>query len=510
MTVELCATDVGELASTLSSKWSALGATIAYINADQQHAHIPEDAYDDRSTLEEFLLRALQTRQVVSFEVGCGGLAVAIPLSWLNVCTGAIACFFPAGDSNGTGALLDVFIDNVQCHQRLSGCEAELTSMSEQLAQSYEEISLVYKIGRELKVTESPEEFFEHFAAELTDIIQAGTITILVRPPDTDDSMLFLAGNESLGDVRLEAVARYLMRHCGARTAPLIMTDLSAHPALARIIGHGDSSMVVVPLRTNEKVMGVIVAMDKTSGDTFDSTDAKLLNSIAEQTATFFDNRFLIQDLNELLIAMLTSLVNAIDAKDPYTSGHSQRVAVVAQAIAESLSLSAKQITESYLAGLLHDVGKIGIADSVLAKPGRLNAQEYGKVKQHPIIGAKIVGGVKQLRSIIPGILCHHERHDGSGYPEGLRDDQIPLLGSIVALADCFDAVTSDRTYREALSFEQARDDIVNSTLPGFSPEVVDALERCSLDELKTKLQDVSSRKDPDKGGSPVNWLHMA
>jgi len=234
--------------------------------------------------------------------------------------------------------------------------------------------------------------------------------------------------------------------------------------------------------------VGIIVALDKIGGGTFDSADAKLLNAIAEQTAAFLQNRFLIEDLNELLIAVLTSLVNTIDAKDPYTSGHSQRVALLARHIAQALELSEQETTEVYLAGLLHDIGKIGVEDAILAKPGTLTVEEYEKIKQHPVTGARIISGIKQLRRIVPGVLYHHERYDGSGYPEGLREDQIPQMGTIIALADCLDAMTSDRTYRKAFDFDQALSMITDPSCQAFSPVVVQALTRCSPEQLRDQL----------------------
>jgi len=153
-------------------------------------------------------------------------------------------------------------------------------------------------------------------------------------------------------------------------------------------------------------------------------------------------------------------LTSSIDAKDKYTHGHSERVAFISRWIAERLSgqesLEEEKIHEIYLAGLLHDIGKIGIDETVLRKKGRLTEEEYSRIKVHPSIGAGILREIKQMRDIVPGVLSHHERVDGKGYPNGLVGDQIPLTGKIVGLADCFDAMTSKRTYRDAMTVEQA------------------------------------------------------
>jgi putative two-component system response regulator len=178
----------------------------------------------------------------------------------------------------------------------------------------------------------------------------------------------------------------------------------------------------------------------------------------------FVENGRLFNDLKELFVGSLKALTNSIDAKDEYTRGHSERVALIARWIAERVAerepLEDEQIHKIYLAGLLHDIGKIGIDENVLRKNGKLTPEERACICRHPAIGAGILRGIKQMRDIVPGVLCHHERVDGRGYPEGLTGDEIPLTGKIVGLADSFDAMTSRRTYRDAMSVEHALDEI--------------------------------------------------
>jgi HD-GYP domain-containing protein (c-di-GMP phosphodiesterase class II) len=204
----------------------------------------------------------------------------------------------------------------------------------------------------------------------------------------------------------------------------------------------------------------MLVAVNRLDKPDFDSTDAKLFTSVANECAVFVDNNRLFKDLKELFIGSLKALTRSIDAKDRYTRGHSERVAFISKWIAEHLAqteeFDGEQAHKIYLAGLLHDIGKIGIDEKVLCKAGRLTTRERNRLRMHPAIGANILGGIKQMRDIIPGVLCHHERIDGKGYPNGLKGDQIPLMGKIVGLADCFDAMTSDRTYHDALSVEEA------------------------------------------------------
>ena len=207
-------------------------------------------------------------------------------------------------------------------------------------------------------------------------------------------------------------------------------------------------------------IAGLMVAINRLDKPDFDSTDIKLFNSVANGCAVFIENGKLFRDIKELFVGSLKALTNSIDAKDRYTRGHSERVAFVSKWIAEKLAqqgqLEEDQVHKVYLAGLLHDIGKVGIDERILRKEGRLTKQELDHIKKHPSIGASILGEIKQMSDIVPGVLYHHERMDGKGYPNGLVCEQIPAIGKIVQLADCFDAMTSKRTYRGAMTVEEA------------------------------------------------------
>jgi HD-GYP domain-containing protein (c-di-GMP phosphodiesterase class II) len=237
--------------------------------------------------------------------------------------------------------------------------------------------------------------------------------------------------------------------------------------------------------------MGLMVAVNRIGKQDFDSTDVKLFNSVAGGCAVFIENGRLFNDLKELFIGSLKALTSSIDAKDRYTHGHSERVAFISRWIAERLSeqeqLEEEQIHRIYLAGLLHDVGKIGIAETVLRKKGKLTDQEFDCIRKHPSIGAGILREIKQMRDIVPGVLCHHERIDGKGYPNGLVGEQIPLTGKIVGLADSFDAMTSKRTYRDAMTVEQALAEIEKELGKQFD----ERLGRLFLDSDVYKLWDI-------------------
>ena len=178
------------------------------------------------------------------------------------------------------------------------------------------------------------------------------------------------------------------------------------------------------------------------------------MNSIATILGTNLRNIELYQQHNDLLLSFVRSLVSTLDAKDPYTRGHSERVALVAKRLGKELGLPEEDLRDIYLSGLLHDIGKIGVDDRILRKPGRLTTEEFHEIQEHPIIGFDIVKKFNNLHRVLPGVRNHHENYNGTGYPDGLQGEDIPLMARILAVADSYDAMGSDRPYRGSLSLE--------------------------------------------------------
>src|SRR5437870_9199760 len=170
---------------------------------------------------------------------------------------------------------------------------------------------------------------------------------------------------------------------------------------------------------------------------------------------------------------MLSTLSRAIEARDPYTRGHSARVTAIAEAIARRLGWDEERLELLHVGGPLHDIGKLGISDEVLTKPGRLDEHELAQIREHPKLGARILLRVAALRGALPYVLYHHERWDGNGYPTGRAGEQIPLEARVLAVADAFDAMTSDRPYRRALDHEAAVPEVARCSGTQFDPGVV-------------------------------------
>lgn len=232
----------------------------------------------------------------------------------------------------------------------------------------------------------------------------------------------------------------------------------------------GIKELAIVPVSTNFAQIGWLLAINRSDRQTAMSAEvgwklsqyelgtreASLLTTAAAMLASHANNVALLEERENLLVSVVRSLVSAIDSRDPYTCGHSERVALYARRLAQEVGLDEDACEKIYLTGLLHDLGKIGISDSVLKKCGPLTEDEFDEIKRHPDLGWAILHELEQFEYVLPGVLYHHERYDGKGYPDNLRGEETPLEGRLLAVVDSFDAMTSDRPYRAGMPIEKA------------------------------------------------------
>jgi HD-GYP domain-containing protein (c-di-GMP phosphodiesterase class II) len=231
-------------------------------------------------------------------------------------------------------------------------------------------------------------------------------------------------------------------------------------------------SILAVPLFVKGKIIGVAEVLNKKGNRKFNQDDLEMYSALGNQIAIAIENASLYMELDELFLSSIRAIVEAIDAKDPYTKGHSARVVEYSLLIGNGLDLDKETTKELEVSAILHDVGKIGIPDRILTKPGRLNDEEFGYMKKHPEFGAEIVEPIGKLKKLMPNILHHHERYDGNGYPSGLKAKKIPLFARIIAIADSFDAMTSDRPYRPRLNIEIAFKELKDNSGTQFDPRL--------------------------------------
>ncbi|MGC8837886.1 MAG: HD domain-containing phosphohydrolase [Anaerolineae bacterium] len=249
--------------------------------------------------------------------------------------------------------------------------------------------------------------------------------------------------------------------------------------------GQGLRSALVFPLEREGELLGLL-GVGGQDPEVFTESHRRVLSTLTSSVAVALSNAETYHELRELNIQTIAALVNTVEARDPYTRGHSERVGWYAAAIARKLGLPTAQVEACQVGGLLHDIGKIGIRDAILYKPGQLTDDEHESMAEHPAIGARIVSGVARLAHIVPIIHAHQERYDGSGYPRGLKGEEIPLEARIVAVADAFEAMTAARPYKPPIPVEDALRVLQVGAGTRWDPRVVDALVQVVHEERES------------------------
>ncbi len=230
---------------------------------------------------------------------------------------------------------------------------------------------------------------------------------------------------------------------------------------------------MIAGLRIGDKKMGsMVLDIDKKSNRKFNKDDMKLMNAFSNVASAFLGMQQYMIWQGKFQKELILSMIQILELHDPYTKGHSENVANISAALAEKLGYSKERIQKIYWAGLVHDIGKILIPNSLLSKPGKLSGEEFEQLKKHPEYGAKVLESSQELKEIVTIVRYHHERWDGNGYPEGLSGTRIPEESRILAIADAFDAITSDRPYRGSMSWEFAINEIHTYSGKQFDPEI--------------------------------------
>ena len=382
--------------------------------------------------------------------------------------------------------------------------KAILLEASEQRGQRLETL---ISIIQEISSTLDRDQLLNSIIESARELLNAEASSLFLLDEETGDLILSIARNinqTSLPRIRIPA-GQGIIGHVVETGETVLVSDANTderhYDGVDQTTGLETRSILAVPLRTptivlgqergttESKIIGGLEAINKIEG-TFNQEDIQLLNALADQAAGVLLLARLYADANELFFDTIQAITTAIDAKDPYTRGHSQRVSDFSTIMAQELNLPTETIHHIRVGGLLHDVGKIGVPDSILTKPGRLTDDEFEKMKEHPAIGANIMGRVRTLQAELPALAEHHERMDGNGYPVGLTDEKISLVGRIVAVADVFDALTSDRPYRKALSAEEALEILHSDRGTHLDSQCVDAMLNAYLKgKIKTQKE---------------------
>jgi putative nucleotidyltransferase with HDIG domain len=276
-------------------------------------------------------------------------------------------------------------------------------------------------------------------------------------------------------------------------------TGISGHPLPVSIVNSFDIGtgqglhVVVVAIQRQSSQLGRMIAIRNACDREFGTVEADLMKSTSLMLGVHLINQRQYLELQQMFAGMIHSLASALDAKDTYTRGHSSRVADLSVELSKRLGYDSEAVARIRMGGILHDIGKIGVDDSVLRKPGRLTEEEFDQIKKHPMIGYEILKGIRQFAPILPIVRNHHESWDGRGYPDQLAGDKIPRDAQIVAVADSFDAMTSDRPYRRGMSLEKVVDIFKHGRGSQWAADVVDVLLSAPDVMIQFALRDIES-----------------
>ena len=404
-----------------------------------------------------------------------------------------LAAGLPVLEADQLEALGRILIHQMQSLHEQSLTHTEITDLTTHLAQSYEELNLIYRVSSCMNAQVGPVNHLEQICHELAAATDIESVAAILEPSHDQDGQprVLRSGPLAASDEELLRLYQQVRGNAETPNSPRVFNHVrgNAEFAWAESWLH---QFAFYSLSRKHRVFGGILAINRADGQDLGSGEIQLLSAVADRSAAFLEAIWLYDDLEHLFLGMLHALVSSIDAKDPYTCGHSQRVAWLSRHLAGLAGLDQEKCQRVYLSGLLHDIGKIGVAEAVLRKTGRLTNQEFDEIKRHPGIGARILENVLHVEDIIPGVLYHHERLDGRGYPSGLKGSAVPFLGRVIGLADCFDAMTTNRTYRPAQLIEVAAAEIRRCAGTQFDPELAELMLQQDLRALHARMTEFS------------------
>jgi GAF domain-containing protein len=362
----------------------------------------------------------------------------------------------------------------------------DVDTMAQHIAENYEELNCVFDIIHDLPSL-TKFDFLGNGASVLQStagLFGAHRAYMILQEEEEDECVVLL----SWSGRDVERKTCRIDELAGTPWSSCFETGIAINAATEGDLPEGvslDGERVELPLlgvrlEADGKPIGAVCFSGKTVTNYYSSTEAKLITTIAAHTASQLSNYRLFQDVREMFLNALTALSNAIESRDEYTQGHIERVTEYSLEIAREVGLEPEHIELLRIAAMMHDLGKIGIPDNVLLKEGKLTDEEFQLMTTHTLIGPKILKGIKQLEPLIPWIQGHHERQDGNGYPLGLKGKEIPLEAQIISVADAFDAMTSNRPYRGALSPQVATERLLEGIGTQFSGDLVNAFLKTS------------------------------
>lgn len=403
-----------------------------------------------------------------------------------------------------------LFVKNLMLAKEVEGKE-RIEKLNSELLYKIEELNVLNRILSDFTALRESTDVFKQLVDMAIDIVNADASCFYLVNEDASEPLpIATAGSHWLSEKASELFGNTPSEN-GTILAPV---DLKIQNLISEVIkddqpmiiaannGGGKrlakqfQSFMMVPLKIREKILGVLMATIYQENRRFDEKDLYYLDFMSKKASTGIENLALYENIYNNLLSTLYAFVKAIEARDPYTKQHSSRVTLFALTLAKAMGCSLEDQEVLNVAGLLHDIGKIGIRDEILLKPGRLDAEEYRIIQQHPVIGYEIMGQMglwTREKQIVRG---HHERFDGNGYPDKLASHEIPLLARILSVADVYDAIASDRAYRERMPEEKILGIMYGGAGTQFDPDIIDVFRKLYEAGEFTKILADEAHKD--------------
>lgn len=359
-------------------------------------------------------------------------------------------------------------------------------SVGDYLKTRQSQLGALMGVGRAINSSLGLKRVLEEVMDTLIELMRAERGFLMLRGPDGNLSVRIARG---IAHVNLEEaafkVSRTIVRKVAESGEPILTTNAQDDPrfeAQMSVAMFQLRSILCAPLKIKNEIIGVIYVDNRARAGIFQEADLNLIRAFADQAAVAIDNAQLFEDLQEsnrelqeAYQATLEGWVSALDMRDKETEGHTQRVTILTERLARQMGVNGDALVHITRGALLHDIGKMAIPDSILLKPGALTDEERELIKQHPVYAYDML---KRIEFLLPAIdipYCHHEKWDGTGYPRGLRGEEIPFAARIFPVVDVYDALVSDRPYRKGYPVEQVKEMIRNDSGAHFDPQVVDA-----------------------------------
>lgn len=454
------------------------------------------------------LTRAAAKGRVELVRTGPATSLVVVPLTEFGEPRRTAVAQVASTDDAAVARAVELVTAKVRAELRTAQLEQEAGQLSKQIGATFEEITLIHRLTQNLSISQKPTLLGLQALEWLLEVVPAQGLALyfhsdfdedLFQRDESQTPTFLMHGQVPLGTDRF---LQLLAKLDGFRTSrPLIVNhgvpgDANGEFADVR-------EFIVVSIGEGERQFGWLAAFNHAEAGEFGTVEANLLSSVGTILGIHSGNIDLYKQQADLFGGVVRAMSSAIDAKDPYTRGHSDRVARVSVRLAQEMGCDEETQRTLYLGGLLHDIGKIGIDDGVLRKPGKLTDAEYEHIKTHAEIGYRILRGLRKMGHVLPIVLHHHEGWDGKGYPYGLSGTNIPYLARIVAVADAYDAMSSDRPYRKGMEDEKLDAIFRGGAGKQWDPDVVAAFF-AARDDIRA----ISLREPDPIDAVSIEWTH--